>query len=109
MLGKGSCLAVFDSVLREELQRLKALRARYASELAKIPTGSVVMKLKSGHRYAYRAYREGPRVVTDYIGPEASQRVSRAVEQQQKRRKILKDIRAIEADLARLRKMTNAR
>jgi len=102
-------LAVFDSVLREELQRLKTLRARYSSELAKIPSGSVVMKLKSGHRYAYRAYREGPRVVTDYIGPEASQRVSRAVALQQKRRKILKDIRAIEADSARLQKMINAR
>ncbi len=102
-------MAVFDSVLREELQRLNALRARYASELAKIPRGSVVMKLKSGHRYAYRAYRKGTRVVTDYVGPEASQRVSRAVALQQKRRKILKDIRAIEADSARLQRMINAR
>ena len=102
-------MAVIDSVLREELQRLKALRARYASELAKIPSGSVVMKLKSGHRYAYRAYRKGRRVVTDYVGPETSPVVRRAVALLQKRRKILKDIKAIEADSARLQKMINAK
>jgi hypothetical protein len=102
-------LAVLDSVLREELQRLKALRARYASQLAEIPSGSVVMKLKSGHRYAYRAYRKGRKVVTDYVGPEASPGARRAVALLQKRRKIVKEIRAIEADSARLQKMLNAK
>jgi len=102
-------LAVLDSILREELQRLKALRARYVSQLAEIPSGSVVMKLKGRHRYAYRAYRKGHKVVTDYVGPEASPRARRAVALLQKRRKILKDIRAIEADSARLQKMINAK
>ena len=102
-------MAVFYSVLREELQRLKTLRARYASQLAEIPAGSLVIKLKGGHRYAYRAYRKGNRVFTDYVGPEASPRARQAVALLNKRRKILKDIRAIEADSARLQKMINAK
>jgi hypothetical protein len=102
-------LAVFDSVLREELQRLKTLRARYASQLAEIPAGSVVIKLKGGHKYAYRAYRKGSKVVTDYVGPEESPRAKQAIALLHKRRKILKDIRAIEADSARLQKMINAK
>ena len=102
-------MAVIDSVLREELQRLKALRARYASQLAEIPSGSVVMKMKSGHKYAYRAYRKGRRVITDYVGPEASPRVRHVVALLQKRRKILRDIKALDADSARLQKMINAK
>lgn len=102
-------MAVIDSVLREELQRLKALRARYASQLAEIPSGSVVMKMKSGHRYAYRAYRKGSRVITDYVGPETSPGVKHVVALLQKRRKILRDIKALDADSARLQKMINAK
>ena len=102
-------MAVIDSVLREELQRLKALRARYASQLAEIPSGTVVMKVKSGHKYAYRAYRKGGRVITDYIGPESSPSVRHVVELLQKRRKILKDIKALDADSMRLQKMINAK
>ena len=101
-------MAVIDSVLREELQRLKALRARYASQLRKIPIGSVVVKLKSGHRYAYRAYRKGRKVVTDYIGPETSPRVKHVVALLQKRRKIQRDIKALDTDSARLQRMINA-
>ena len=102
-------MAVVDSVLKEELQRLKALRARYASQLAEIPNGSVVIKIKSGHRYAYRAYRTGRRVVTDYVGPEASPRARQALSLLQKRRKILRDIQALDADSARIQKMINAK
>lgn len=102
-------MAVIDSVLKEELQRLKTLRARYASQLARIPNGSVVMKIKSGHTYAYRAYRKGRRVITDYVGPEASSKVRKAVALLQKRRNLVRDIRALDADSARLKKMINAK
>ena len=102
-------MAVIDSVLREELQRLKALRARYASQLADLPSGSVVMKIKRGHKYAYLAYRKGRKVFTDYVGPEASPKVRQMVALLQKRRKILGDIRALDADSARLQKMINAK
>ena len=102
-------MAVIDSVLREELQRLRALRARYASQLVDIPSGSVVIKIKRGHKYAYRAYRKGRRVFTDYVGPEASPKVRNVVALLHKRRKILRDIRALDADSARLQKMINAK
>ena len=102
-------MAVIDSILKEEIQRLKALRARYATQLAEIPNGTVVIKTKSGHRYAYRAYRKGRRVVTDYLGPEASPNVRHIAALVQKRRKILGEIKALDADSARLQKMINAR
>jgi hypothetical protein len=100
-------MAVIDSVLKEELARLRALRARYAVERAALPNGSVIMKIKSGHRYAYRAYREGRRVVTDYIGPEASPQARQLAATLKKRRKITREIKALDADTARLRKMIN--
>jgi hypothetical protein len=72
-------LAVFDSVLREELQRLKALRARYVSQLAEIPSGSIVIKLKGGHSYAYRAYRKGHKARRLRLEPSAQLRFCRSV------------------------------
>jgi len=101
-------MAVMDSVLKEELDRLRALRARYAAERALLPHGSVVIKTKSGHPYAYRAYRKGHRVITDYVGPEASQQAKELAARLKKRRDITREIRALDSETARLRKMINA-
>ena len=100
-------MAVIDSVLEEELARLRALRERYAAEHAALPHGSVVIKIKSGHRYAYRAFREGRRVVTDYVGPEGSPQARQLAATLEKQRKIAGEIKALDADTARLRKMIN--
>ena len=52
---------------------------------------------------------KGRKVITDYVGPEASPRVRHVVALLQKRRKILRDIKALDADSARLQKMINAK
>jgi len=102
-------MAVIDSVLNEELSRLLALRARYAAERQALIRGSIIMKKKSGHNYAYRAYRKGNRVVTDYVGREASPQARKLAATIEKRRRIIRQIRALDADAARLRKMINAK
>ena len=72
MLGKVDAMAVIDSILDEELARLLTLQERLSKEHEALPRGTLVVKSKNGHHYAYRAYREGRRVITDYVGPELS-------------------------------------
>ena len=98
-------MAVIYSVLKEELERLLALRARATAERAALPHGSVVIKTKSGRRYAYLAHREGHRVVTDYVGPEASPHALQLAATLNKRRKITAEIKAVDVDIADLRRM----
>ena len=102
-------MAVIDSILKEELARLKALRARYSAQRAALPPGSVVLKKKGRRVYAYRAYRDGRRVVTAYLGPEASPKAKQFAAILGKRRTIAKEIKAIDANAKRLQKMIHVR
>ena len=102
-------MAVIDSVLEEELARLLALRADLAAERQKLPRGSLIIKKKGEHRYAYRAYREGHRVITDYVGPEASRQALQLAASFTKRRKITQEIKALDTDAASYRKMIRLR
>ena len=102
-------MPVVDSILKEELSRLKALRARYSAQHAALPPGSVVIKKKGKRLYAYRAYRDGQRVVTACLGPQASPRARQVAAILSKRRIIAKEIKAIDANAKRLQKMIRVR
>jgi len=102
-------MAIVDSILKEELSRLKALRARYSAQHASLLSGSVVLKKKGARLYAYRAYRDGRRVVTAYLGPQASPKAKEFAAILSKRHKIAKEIKAIDANAKRLQKMIRVR
>jgi hypothetical protein len=102
-------VAVIDSILKEEIARLRSLRAHYVAKNAAIPPGSVVIKQRSGRPYAYRLYRKGGRVVTLYIGPASSPKVKKLSASLSQRRKIRAEIKAVDANAARLKKMLSVR
>jgi len=101
-------MAVVDSILDEELQRLAKLQRKYQLAMLKLPSGSISIKVKSGRRYAYRAFRDGSRVITLYIGPVDSAEVAKLMDEVKQRRAAVKEIKAIERDIVRIRKMLNA-
>ena len=101
-------MAVMDSVLAEELDRLEALRAKFAAEVEALPAGTIVTKRKRGRPYAYRAYREGKRVRTDYIGPIDGEAAAKAVRLADQRKTLAGELKAIDADIERIKKMLTA-
>ncbi|MGO8693454.1 MAG: hypothetical protein ACLQMF_07230 [Rectinemataceae bacterium] len=101
-------MAVIDSILDEELARLLTLQERLSKEHEALPRGTLVVKSKNGHHYAYRAYREGRRVITDYVGPELSIQVQHLSAALMERRRISAEVKALAADIAKLRRMINA-
>jgi hypothetical protein len=101
-------MAVIDSILDEELARLLALRMRLAKEFAEFPSGTLVIKRKGRHQYAYRAYRKEGHVITDYIGPETSPQAQQLATALREKRKLSAEIKALAADIVHLQKMINA-
>lgn len=102
-------MAIIDSILKEEIARLRSLRAHYVAQSKAIPAGSLVIKKRNGRPYAYRAYRDGHRVVTAYLGLASSPKVKRLSASLSQRQKIRAEIKALDASAARLKKMLSVR
>ena len=102
-------MSIVYAVLRNELSRLAALRRKYHEERKLLPVGSVCVKKKSARVYAYLAHRENGRVVQRYLGRDQDPRVGEMRQLVQKRRKFDKEIKGIDVDIKRIRKMLNVR
>lgn len=81
-------MSVLRQVLKEEVQRLKSLSKVYASDIRKLPRGSISVKSIKNGEYAYRAFREGEKVRFEYLGKKSSEEVLRLSEQIMERRKL---------------------
>ena len=55
-------------MLEEELDRNARAQEAYAAERDRLPKGSVTVKRRGGKEYCYLKYRDGSRIVTDYVG-----------------------------------------
>ncbi len=55
-------------MLQEELSRLKEAEKSYLGEIKKLPKGSIQQKKIKGIPYLYLSFREGPKVVSRYLG-----------------------------------------
>lgn len=55
-------------MLEEELDRNARAQKAYEAERDRLPRGSVTVKRRGAKEYCYLKYREGSRVVTDYVG-----------------------------------------
>jgi hypothetical protein len=102
-------MSIVYAVLRNELSRLAALKRKYHEERKLLPIGSVCVKKKSARVYAYLAHRANGRVVQRYLGRDHDPMVGEMRQLVQKRRKIDTEIKEIEVDMKRIRKMLNVR
>jgi hypothetical protein len=98
-------MAVLDYVLGEERSRLKRYQSHLEEDAAGLPKGSISIKIKSNHPYAYLTFREGGRVISKYIGPAESPAVSELSVKIGDRRRIVKELQAVKAELRRIERM----
>jgi hypothetical protein len=98
-------MSTIQSVLKEECERLEKLLKRYESDWAKLPAGSISIKLRNKRRYAYRAYRDNDKIRTDYIGPVNSEKVKEMRLLIKKRRELEKHIRHTKERIRELRRV----
>lgn len=65
--------SVIEGVLLEERERNLMMQRQYLSEIAQLPKGSVIKKSRKGKIYYYLSYRNGGKVVSNYLGNDAEQ------------------------------------
>lgn len=81
-------MSVLKNILFEEKERLESLSFSLLSQLENYPKGSVRIKKQGKKAYAYRVYRNGDLVHTDYLGKPDSEKVEEFKLQVAKRKKI---------------------
>lgn len=59
---------IVKGILKEELQRVKALKKQYEGKIAQCPPGYLLERKKQGQKYYYLSYREGERIRQEYLG-----------------------------------------
>ncbi|MDR1002094.1 MAG: hypothetical protein LBL82_02340 [Oscillospiraceae bacterium] len=88
-------MSFIASTIRRESENLLRLQTLYESELAALPKGSLRMKKRGSKQYYYLSYRDGKRVVSEYVGNDeaAAAKLEEQIEQRKHIEAILKNIR----------------
>ena len=61
-------MTVIEGVLQEERERNLWMQNMYLQEISELPKGSIVKKSMPSGVYYYLKYRNGDKVVSDYLG-----------------------------------------
>ncbi len=96
-------MAIMESVLKEELERLLNMEKAYIEKINSLPKGSIKIKNVSGKKYVYLLYRDGAFVKTKYIN--ANIDLSELIEKINQRKKLKAELLEIRKDIKLLRKV----
>lgn len=92
-------------VLKEEEERLHAAKKSYEREIARLPKGSVQIKEIKEISYAYLVYRDGAKVVSEYVGRPSDAEVKALKAQIEDRRRLQEGLREVVKNQGRVRRM----
>jgi hypothetical protein len=97
-------MAVIFGVLKEEFERLLETEAGYTKAIAQMPRGNPRIQRRYNKDYLYLEYREGDKVIHQYIGPHDSQKAKDILEKIAQRRRYEKLLRDTKDALKEVRK-----
>lgn len=95
-------MSVIFHVLKEEFERLKETEASYNKAIKKMPRGTPRIRIKGKNSYLYLEYRDGEKIMHDYVGTEDSPKAKDIMEKIAQRRryeKLLKDTKSALKDV----------
>ena len=97
-------MAVIFHVLKEEFERLQETERGYSKAIADMPRGTPRIQQRRNKNYLYLEYREGGRVVHEYIGPQNSDKSKQVLEKVAQRRRYEKLLKDTQSALKEVRK-----
>ncbi|MBQ3840307.1 MAG: hypothetical protein II819_10320 [Fibrobacter sp.] len=97
-------MRVVNGILKEELDRLERLQAKYSAMLKALPKGSLRKKKIGQKIYFYLVSRKGDQVVTEYLCQGDSPEAKSFEEQDAKRRDIKSKFKSVKEDIAEIKK-----
>ena len=97
-------MSIVNGILKEELERLERLQAKYSAMLEALPKGSLRKKKIGQKIYFYLVSRKGDRVVTEYLCQGDSPKAKSFEEQDAKRRDLKSKAKGAKEDIAEIRR-----
>jgi len=85
-------------MFKEEIERLIKMEKFYKDKISALPKGSIIFKKRRNKKYPYLVYRDGSKVVTDYLRLDKNDFKKLQLELS-KRKKYLKLLKEIQKDL----------
>ena len=95
-------MSILVSVLQEELDRLERQQAVYERDLQELPKGYISKKKISGKEYCYLQYRDGSKVISQYI---AAGDLPKVEFQVMRRQQLKASLQRVREDQKKLRKV----
>lgn len=95
-------MAVIFHVLKEEFERLQETEHGYSKAIAVMPRGTPSIHIRRNKKYLYLQYRDGDRIIHDYIGPQGSDKAKETLEkvaQRKRYEKLLKETKSALKDV----------
>ena len=96
-----------EAVAREQ-RRIERMISQYEMELSCLPKGVLIIKSIKGKQYYYLQYRNGKRIVSEYIGRQ-SDKVEELQKQINRRKHIQAMLKALHEEYAAAQKMMEVR
>ena len=103
----GVKMETLNSILAEELNRLRSLMENYEVELQKLPKGCFIGKEIRGNLYYYLNYRSGKKSIYKYLGRLSDKKISQIKNKIEQRKKIKNLYAEVKKNIIKLEKMTH--
>jgi hypothetical protein len=97
-------MSVIFHVLKEEFERLVETEASYVKAIAAMPRGTPRIRQMRKKNYLYLEYRDGDKVIHDYVGPQESEKTKNVLEKVAQRRRYEKLLKETKSALKDVRK-----
>jgi hypothetical protein len=97
-------MAVIFHVLKEEFERLQETERGYSKAIAGMPRGTPSIHRRRDKSYLYLQYRDGDRIIQDYIGPHDSEKAKDMLQKVAQRRRYEKLLKETKVALKDVRK-----
>ena len=100
-------MSIFLEIMKEELDRNLFSQQAFKNEINSLPKGYLSICNIDGKSYIYRKYRNGSKIVSEYIGIPGDDKVKEAEEQRRRLLSYKEAITQLKKDERRLRKAIN--
>jgi hypothetical protein len=97
-------MAVIFHVLKEEFERLQETEHGYSKAISDMPRGTPRVLPRRNKNYLYLEYRDGDRIVHNYIGPKDSDTAKEILEKVAQRKRYEKLLKETKSALKEVRK-----
>jgi len=97
-------MSYISHTIEREVAKMTVLRDTYKKDLESLPKGSVQIRERNGKRYYYLRYRDGKRIIADYLG-NTEEHLEKAQKDIEKRKHIESMIKALDKELRMMNKV----